>query len=90
MAEFLRWVRHPDGEIPLLNDAALNDEVLPDAIFRLLEKSGYRVDAVAAPRLAKFCTDRTGGLAWHSLDSLFRRRPDRTRIISPATAMPTI
>ena len=78
MAEFLRWVRHPDGDILLLNDAALNDEVPPDAIFRLLEKSGYSHRCVASPRRAKFCTDRTGGLAWRSLESLFRRRPDRT------------
>jgi uncharacterized heparinase superfamily protein len=63
MAEFVCWVRHPDGEIPLLNDAALNDEVPPDAIFRLLEQSGHSIDATL-PRGGRHFA-QTGLAVWH-------------------------
>ncbi len=33
MAEFLSWVRHPDGEIPLLNDATLNGASNPLSVL---------------------------------------------------------
>ncbi|MBW3541187.1 MAG: heparinase II/III family protein [Planctomycetes bacterium] len=33
MADWLRWVRHPDGEIPLLNDAALDAVAHPSAML---------------------------------------------------------
>jgi uncharacterized heparinase superfamily protein len=63
MAEFLRWVRHPDGEIPLLNDAALNDAVSPPAIFRRFEKSGPRIDSALPNRGRHFA--QTGLAVWH-------------------------
>jgi uncharacterized heparinase superfamily protein len=63
MAEFLRWIRHPDGEIPLLNDAALNDEIPPDAIFRLLKQSGHRIDATLPQGGRHFA--QTGLAVWH-------------------------
>jgi uncharacterized heparinase superfamily protein len=33
MAEWLAWVRHPDGQVPLLNDGALNGSCEPAAAF---------------------------------------------------------
>jgi uncharacterized heparinase superfamily protein len=63
MAEFVRWTRHPDGEIPLLNDAALNDEIPPDAIFRRLEKSGRFIDTSLPQGGRHFA--QTGLAVWH-------------------------
>ena len=33
MADYLTWCRHPDGEIPLLNDAALNSACSPQEML---------------------------------------------------------
>ncbi|MBN1912294.1 MAG: alginate lyase family protein [Pirellulales bacterium] len=33
MAELAKWARHPDGQIPLLNDAALNGACRPDMML---------------------------------------------------------
>ena len=33
MAEFLTWVRHPDGRIPLFNDGALNGAACPQEML---------------------------------------------------------
>ena len=63
MAEFLRWVRHPDGEILLFNDAALDDEMPPDAMFRLLEQSGHSIDATLPQGGRHFA--QTGLAVWH-------------------------
>ena len=63
MAEFCRWVRHPDGDIPLVNDAALNDEIPPDAMFRLLEQSGHSIDATLPQGGRHFAP--TGLAVWH-------------------------
>lgn len=35
MADFLFWNRHPDGQIPLFNDAALNSSCTPDRMLSL-------------------------------------------------------
>ncbi|HEX4071643.1 MAG TPA: alginate lyase family protein [Planctomycetaceae bacterium] len=63
MAEFLRWVRHPDGDILLFNDAALDDEMPPDAMFRLLEQSGHSIDATLPQGGRHFA--QTGLAVWH-------------------------
>lgn len=38
MAECLAWMRHPDGEIPLLNDAALGCACLPDDMLDQVDR----------------------------------------------------
>jgi uncharacterized heparinase superfamily protein len=35
MARFLVWVRHPDGQVPLLNDGGFNGAATPEAMLRL-------------------------------------------------------
>jgi uncharacterized heparinase superfamily protein len=63
MAEFLRWVRHPDGDIPLLNDAALSDDVPSQVIFHRLEESGHRLDTSLPDGGSHFV--QTGLAVWH-------------------------
>jgi len=64
MADFLRWVRHPDGQIALLNDAALNGAPAPgDA---LAHGAALRLPAQGdALRGGRVFRD-TGLAVWHS------------------------
>ncbi len=65
MAEFLCWTRHPDGQIPLLNDGGFNGACDPQQMLR----AGGRSLALSVPtepkRGGKFFPD-FGLLAWHS------------------------
>ncbi|MHC4202791.1 MAG: heparinase II/III domain-containing protein, partial [Planctomycetota bacterium] len=63
MAEYLRWVRHPDGNIPLLNDAALNGARGPGRML----SSGKCIGAEpedALPHGGRHFPD-TGIVTWH-------------------------
>lgn len=70
MLEYLRWVRFPDGEIPLLNDAALNGALKPFDLLRLGKSVGLE-SYVVPPKGAK-CFWDTGLVVYHGEDwSLF-------------------
>jgi len=63
MAEFAAWVRHPDGQIPLLNDAALNGTRTPAQMLALANE----LNASCDPSLrsgGKYFPD-TGLVVWH-------------------------
>lgn len=64
MAVVAAWLRHPDGQIPLLNDAALNGSAHPQA---LLDAGAALLNtAVVTPsrRVGKFFKD-SGLAVWH-------------------------
>lgn len=64
MAEFLAWTRHPDGQIPLLNDAAQNGAPTPANILA----AGHRAiadDTDPAPRRGGKYFDQFGLVVWH-------------------------
>ncbi len=63
MADFARWACHPDGGIPLLNDAALEGESAPDGVLERLRQSGIDVDA-SPPRGGRHFAE-TGLAIWH-------------------------
>ena len=44
MADFAAWARHPDGDIPLFNDASLAAEITPDALLDRLREIGLEVE----------------------------------------------
>lgn len=43
MAGCIAWMRHPDGQIPLLNDSTLNSALAPDEALKRGEQIGYAV-----------------------------------------------
>ncbi len=47
MAEYARWMRHPDGEIPLFNDAALGGAPSPTAVLEAGTHLGVPIRDVA-------------------------------------------
>jgi uncharacterized heparinase superfamily protein len=63
MAEFASWARHPDGGIPLLNDAALEDDFSPNEILLRLRRNKLEFDA-SPPRGGRHFPD-TGLAIWH-------------------------
>jgi uncharacterized heparinase superfamily protein len=63
LAEFARWTRHPDGEIPLLNDAAREVDFAPDYLLKIAAKSGLTVGA-SRPRGGRHFAE-TGLAIWH-------------------------
>ena len=56
MAECASWLRHPDGEIPLLNDAALNGSCTPNEMCSMGKFIGLSVDMAPKER-GKFFPD---------------------------------
>ena len=59
MGEFLRDILHPDGEIPLLADSALDEIPAP---VKLLKQAGiHREYATGAARIGDYWTWRDGG-----------------------------
>lgn len=62
-AEFARWMRHPDGGIPLLNDAAHEADFMPDHVLERAAKSGLIVDA--SPPCGGRHFAETGLAVWH-------------------------
>lgn len=63
MANYLVWVRHPDGEIPLLNDSALGVGADPESLLHLGGQIGVSVDP-KPPRGGHHFED-TGLVVWH-------------------------
>jgi uncharacterized heparinase superfamily protein len=63
MTEFARWARHPDGGIPLLNDAALEADFRPDDLLNRAAESGLSVDASLSGGGRHFA--ETGLAVWH-------------------------
>ncbi len=63
MAEWLRWMRHPDGQIPLFNDAAFNGACEPARMFEI----GAEQNLAASPQMpagGRYFAD-TGMAVWH-------------------------
>ena len=63
MAEYLRWLRHPGGLVPLFNDAANEAEGESARALRAGENLGTAVDA-ELPRGGRHFKD-AGMVAWH-------------------------
>ena len=63
MARFLRWVRHPDGEIPLLNDAALGAAPGPGEMLSRHAALGLALDTSFPRGGAHF--PESGLVVWH-------------------------
>jgi uncharacterized heparinase superfamily protein len=63
MAEYVAWVRHPDGGIPLLNDAALNGADDPTEALLAGSVIGESVDP--SPRQGGRYFPDTGLVVWH-------------------------
>ena len=63
MAEFAAWMRHPDGQIPLLNDAAFNGTDSPAEMLALGKELNVACD-VSLRSGGKFFTD-AGLVVWH-------------------------
>lgn len=63
MADYLAWMRHPDGQIPLFNDAALNGASVPDDALRVSRQLVLfaREEACAGGRHFP----DTGMVVWH-------------------------
>ena len=63
MAEFLAWMRHPDGAIPLFNDAALHASCEPN----LMLSFGKQLGVYAKPELRRGgrLFAQTGIAVWH-------------------------
>ncbi len=62
MAEHLAWMRHPDGDIPLFNDAALRGAGTISNLFSLGERLDVAVDA--SPRRGGRVFADTGMVVW--------------------------
>jgi uncharacterized heparinase superfamily protein len=62
-AEFAAWLRHPDGRIPLLNDAALNGATDPGNVLASAATLGIEIDG-SPQRGGRFFPD-TGLVVWH-------------------------
>ncbi len=63
MADFIKWMRHPDGEVPLFNDGAMNAVCLPGGMLSFSELAGSRLDA-ELPAGGKLIS-HSGMAAWH-------------------------
>lgn len=62
MAEFTAWAQHPDGTLPLFNDAAQNSVSAPQEILATLAACGVAVPATPCRGLKHF--EHTGLVAW--------------------------
>jgi len=63
MAEFANWMRHPDGNIPLLNDATFNGTHSPADVLALGRGLSVECDT-SSRRGGKHFAD-TGIIVWH-------------------------
>lgn len=62
MLEQVRWLRHPDGGVPLFNDGGFNGSPPPAAILSAAPQLG--VDDVSLPKAGRWFPD-TGLVVWH-------------------------
>jgi uncharacterized heparinase superfamily protein len=63
MAEFVAWLRHPDGSLPLFNDAAQHAVCDPARMLQILHEF-LAIPVPAAPHGLKHFAE-TGLVAWH-------------------------
>lgn len=63
MAEFLAWMRHPDGDLALFNDGELQGAHALDGMLRASESLGMVIDPT--PRRGGAFFPRTGLMVWH-------------------------
>ncbi|MFO1020999.1 MAG: alginate lyase family protein [Planctomycetales bacterium] len=71
MCEFVGWMRHPDGEIPLFNDAALHAVAAPEQMLEICREQGW-TSAEDSPHQGGRSFSDTGLIAWHDANwSLF-------------------
>ncbi len=63
MADCLAWMRHPDGDVPLFNDAALAAVSTPAEMFAAGKKAGYVAND--EPRRGGRFFDSVGMCVWH-------------------------
>ncbi len=63
MAEYLAWMRHPDGDVPLFNDASLRGAGAVSDLLGLGERIGISV--AASPRRGGRYFAETGMAVWH-------------------------
>ncbi len=63
MAEFLAWLRHPDGDLALFNDGGLQGASVVEAMLRAGESVGEAIDP--APRRGGAFFPHTGLAVWH-------------------------
>ncbi len=63
MAEFLAWVRHPDGDLALFNDGGLLGAQAVEDMLGLGERLGAAIDP--APRRGGAFFPHTGLAVWH-------------------------
>jgi uncharacterized heparinase superfamily protein len=63
MSDYLAWARHPDGGVPLFNDAGLGSAPEPDALLRAGATLGVAADP--APRRGGRRFPETGLVVWH-------------------------
>ncbi|HMK35420.1 MAG TPA: alginate lyase family protein [Desulfomonilaceae bacterium] len=63
MARCLVWLRHPDGRIPILNDASLNGASAPDQMLAQAELMDLEIE-MSSPVGGKLFPD-FGVFAWH-------------------------
>ncbi len=62
-AAFAAWMRHPDGRIPLLNDAALNGTCAPSVMLEAGQAIGVTTETTR--RDGGFYFAETGLVVWH-------------------------
>ncbi len=63
MAEFLTWVRHPDGDVALFNDGGLLTAPVVDGLLHVGERLGVTIDP--KPRRGGAFFAHTGLAVWH-------------------------
>lgn len=63
MAEYAAWLRHPDGQIPLLNDAAVSDETDLELALACGRQLGVEVDPTRRRGGHHFIA--SGVVVWH-------------------------
>jgi len=64
MAEYVWWLRHPDGTMPLFNDGAHGSVSAPDEILERMRTDGFDIPRGSPRGLKHF--EQTGMLVWHS------------------------
>jgi uncharacterized heparinase superfamily protein len=63
MAEYIAWLRHPDGKVALFNDGGLDAACEPDRMLQLGERLGVTVDS--GPRQGGRYFPDSGMVVWH-------------------------
>jgi len=71
MSEYVRWMQHPDGEVPQLNDSAQHAVSSPEWMLQLCREEQQIEISASRPQGGKFFPD-SGIVVWHDQNwSLF-------------------